>query len=150
PGAAVKAAKVPPDWGLVVAAQEPLTALPFCAGNYPQMVRDVHALLHGEEQPRSATPTRPVAADALLSWAETAARSDNWQQVVLAAGALRLARQFDRAAQVLLSRRDEVPEEWRAAWANEEAALAWHRGRRADAAALWQAQPESVPVLFNR
>ena len=46
--------------------------------------------------------------------------------------------------------RCKPPAEWRAAHANEEAALAWHRGRADEAAALWQKQSESVPVLFNR
>src|SRR5207244_10792645 len=64
-----------------------------------------------------------------------------------AAGALRRARQFDRAEEVL---RHKPADEWRAAWANEEAALAWHRGRAGDAAALWRDQPDSAPVLFNR
>ncbi len=34
--------------------------------------------------------------------------------------------------------------------ANEEAALAWHRGQTEEALAAWQAQKASVPVLFNR
>jgi tetratricopeptide (TPR) repeat protein len=43
-----------------------------------------------------------------------------------------------------------VPAAWRALRANEEAALAWHRGRAEEALALWQDQKASVPVLFNR
>src|SRR5437764_1284808 len=43
-----------------------------------------------------------------------------------------------------------VPAEWTVAWANETAALQWHRGEREQAARSWQALPESVPVLFNR
>ena len=34
--------------------------------------------------------------------------------------------------------------------ANEEAALAWHRGQGEQALALWQTQKDNVPVLFNR
>ena len=55
--------------------------------------------------------------------------------------------EFDEAADLL---KGAPPAEWRAVHANEEAALAWHRGRADEAAALWQKQPESVPVLFNR
>ena len=44
----------------------------------------------------------------------------------------------------------DVPPEWRAAWANERAALAWHRGQTKEALSSWQAQEENVPVLFNR
>ena len=43
-----------------------------------------------------------------------------------------------------------MPAEWADAWANETAALLWHRGRKEEAARAWQALPESVPVLFNR
>ena len=43
-----------------------------------------------------------------------------------------------------------APADWKAAWANEEAALAWHRGRTQEAASLWQKQAPSIPVLFNR
>jgi hypothetical protein len=43
-----------------------------------------------------------------------------------------------------------VPPAWRAAWANEKAALAWQRGRFEEARSQWQALPDSVPVLFNR
>jgi hypothetical protein len=142
--------KVPPEWGTLVAAQEPLTALPFCAGNFPQLVRDVHTLMRGDLGAAAQPAGPPVAAEALLDWAERTARSDQWPQVLLAVGALRLARQFDRAAEVLKERRAEVPAEWKSAWTNEEAALLWHRGQRAEAAALWRSQPESVPVLFNR
>jgi len=34
--------------------------------------------------------------------------------------------------------------------ANEEAALAWHRGQAEAASKMWQAQEASIPVLFNR
>ena len=66
----------------------------------------------------------------------------------MAAGVLRVAGQFDAAADLLRGWRPSS--EWRAVHANEEAALAWHRGQAKEAAALWQNQPDSVPVLFNR
>ena len=149
PPAPAKAAKAPPEWALVVAAQDPVTALPFCAGHFPQMVRDVHALLRGDLQGPPATH-QPVAAEALTAWAEETVQKDAWPQVVLALGMLRLTRQFELAAEGFHVRGGEVPAEWRAAWANEEASLAWQQGQRREAAALWQAQPESMPVLFNR
>src|SRR5437868_2510011 len=40
---------LPGDWGTVVAGQEPAAAVAFCAGNYPQLVRDVHALLKAND-----------------------------------------------------------------------------------------------------
>src|SRR6516225_8460682 len=35
---------VPPEWPAVVAAHEPAVALAFCAGNFPQLVRNLHPL----------------------------------------------------------------------------------------------------------
>ena len=64
--------------------------------------------------------------------------------------ALRLAGEFERAAEFVRQHEDEVPAEWQAAWANETAALAWHRGDAEAALKLWSEQPDSVPVLFNR
>ena len=43
-----------------------------------------------------------------------------------------------------------VPAAWRDAWANEQAAVLWHRGRYTKARTHWQSQTASVPVLFNR
>jgi hypothetical protein len=68
----------------------------------------------------------------------------------VALGALRLAKQYDRAAGIIKDNQQAVSPEWRSAWANEEAALAWHSGRADEALKLWQQQEPSVPVLFNR
>jgi hypothetical protein len=82
----------------------------------------------------------------LLEWA-TATRG--YPQVLLAAGVLRLARHFETAENLLHST-SKIPASWQPVRANEEAALAWHCGRAEEALALWQAQKDSVPVLFNR
>src|SRR5947209_18221959 len=37
---------VPPDWATMVSSQEPAAALAFSFGNYPQLVRNLHALFH--------------------------------------------------------------------------------------------------------
>jgi tetratricopeptide (TPR) repeat protein len=66
---------------------------------------------------------------------------------LLAAGVLRLARRFEEADELLKSK---TPAAWKALRANEEAALAWHRGQAEEALASWQTQKASVPVLFNR
>jgi tetratricopeptide (TPR) repeat protein len=142
---APKAWPVPPDWPGLVAAQEPAVALAFCLGNYPQLVRNLHPLLSGEPAALRLPPGRPLSTEALADWAR---RQNDYPQVLLAAGVLRLARHFDEAADLL--HRAAAPGAWRAVKANEEAALAWHRGRAEEALALWQAQAPSVPVLFNR
>jgi tetratricopeptide (TPR) repeat protein len=149
PRADARACKVPAEWSSLVAAREPATALAFCVGNFPQLVRALHPLLHAANLPAlREAPGRPVPVPLLVEEA-SAAGEQRFPQVLVTLGALRLARQFDQAEALLERRRGRVPAEWGAAWANEEAALAWDRGR-AEAAALWQAQADSAPVLFNR
>ena len=135
---------VPPDWAGLVSQQEPAVALAFCLGNFPQLVRHLHVLLTSEPAALRAGPTQAGAAPELLEWADQAPAGP---QRLLAAGVLRLARQFDVATELL---QRPAPAEWQAVHANEAAALAWHRGRAEEAAALWGKQAESVPVLFNR
>ncbi len=143
--------QVPADWATIVATQESAAALAFCLGNFPQLVRNLQALLHANDlselRPNRA---RPVEAVALDDWASGVAQKRQYPQILLVAGVLRLAGQFDQAEELLQRLRAEVPEEWRAAWANEEAALAWHRGQPQKAVDLWNAQAASVPVNFNR
>ncbi len=141
---------VPPDWPALVAGHEPEIALPFCLGNFPQMVRHLPALLH---HPNLAAPrvaaARAVPVAGLEEWAACVTRSKDCPQSLLAAAVLRLARQFDAATRLLGGLKD-VPAAWQGTMANEQAALAWHRGDTDEAVASWQAQAESVPVHFNR
>ncbi len=142
---------IPPDWAGIVSAQEPVAALAFSLGNYPQLVRNLHALFRAEELsvllPRA---TRLSSVTSLADWAAAAARAQGYPQMLLTAGVLRLARQFDAAGELLHRQRAATPPDWQAAWANEEASLAWHHGDTQEALALWQKQAASVPVLFNR
>jgi hypothetical protein len=135
---------VPPDWPGLVGAQEPAVALAFCLGNFPQLVRNLHPLLSAEPPALRPGPTAPLAVPGLLEWA---GRTRAFPQALLAAGMLRLARQHDAAAGLLAA---DAPAAWQAARANEQAALAWHRGEAERALALWDSQSDSVPVLFNR
>jgi hypothetical protein len=132
-----------PDWPAVVAAQEPAVSVAFCLGNFPQLVRNLQPLLTGGLT-AFRVADRPLPCPALLEWA---ARAKEPQTRLLAAGALRVARQFDQASSLL---RQVTGAEWKALRANEEAALAWHRGQGEEALKMWQAQEPSVPVLFNR
>jgi hypothetical protein len=144
----------PPDWPSLVAVQEPAISLAFCAGNFPQLVRNVQPFLLAGDLSALCSQTRPGnkggrpinAPPALLQWASTKHR---YPQLLIAAGVLRLARRFEDASE-LLGSDGKVPAAWQALWANEEAALAWHRGNAEEALELWQAQKPSVPVLFNR
>ncbi|HTU90358.1 MAG TPA: hypothetical protein VMF69_09815 [Gemmataceae bacterium] len=152
--AALPDREVPPDWPVLVAAQEPAIALAFCIGNFPQLVRNLQPLLAGSDltalRPQAELGNekgRPVVlTPALLQWASEA---HGYPQILVATGILRLARRFDQAGELLKSK-GEAPAAWQALRANEEASLAWHRGNAEEALALWQAQKSSVPVLFNR
>ena len=142
---------VPPDWPTLVAAHEPEAALPFCLGNFPQMVRQLPVLLQAPDlAPRRATAVSPLCPPSLRHWASQAAQKPPFLQTLLAVGVLRLARYHDLATELFRQHRGRVPADHRRAWANEEAALAWSCGQFEQAAALWQSQAESVPILFNR
>jgi hypothetical protein len=151
PDAATRAWQAPPEWAQLVAAHEPAAALALSMGNFPQLVRNLHLLM---QQPvlSSLRPAggEPVATAGLLEWAAQVAHKGQYPQTLLAAGTLRLARHFDRAAELLRRLEPTAPAEWRAALANEKAALAWHRGAADEARELWQTLPVSTPVLFNR
>lgn len=140
----------PSFWGQLVALQEPAVALAFSAGNYPQLMRDWHVLLHHDRLadlcPAAGTPL-PIPLDGWIEPIMTAAR---FPDALLALGCLRLSRQFDAAMDLLKSLDGKTPRAWRAAWSNETAALAWHQGRHGDALDAWSKQDASVPVLFNR
>jgi hypothetical protein len=143
--------KAPPGWVQLVARCEPQVAVPFGVGNFPQMVRDFHRLLHRSD---ALKPTEPGPAlettPEFLEWVEKIAAAPKFPQALLVLGGLRLARQFERAERFVKEMDPHVPAEMRAAWDNEVAALLWHQGRRTEARAMWQSLPTSVPVRFNR
>jgi hypothetical protein len=142
--------RVPPDWPTLVAAHEPEVGLPFCLGNFPQMVRHLPALLQtSDANTQRASNGRSVPVSGVAEAGQAAVRAKDYSTALFAAAVLRLARQYDAAGR-LLSELKNVPATWRPVWANEEAALAWHRGESAVALASWKSQPDSVPVLFNR
>jgi hypothetical protein len=137
----------PPDWSSMVAEQEPAAAVPFCLGNYPQIVRLLAPLVSEPDlaKLRPMADTGPVSA-LVDDWAARVSKKGHAERL-LAAAVCRLARRFDRTAQLLA---EEPPAAWSGAWANERAALAWHSGRCDEAGAIWKSAPENVPVLFNR
>jgi hypothetical protein len=150
PEGQAKTWKAPPCWATLVAGHEPTVSLSFAVGNFPQLIRDLHPLLQATDltQFRPAN-TRPLTVPGLAEWATEVAQKRT-PQMVLAVGALRLAHWFDEAEKLLQEHDTGVPASWQPAWANEKAALAWQRGQGDEARRLWQSQPASVPVLFNR
>jgi hypothetical protein len=140
----------PGDWAGMVSSPIALFAVPFAAGNYPQLVRDLATLLktpnRAELQPKSAAAN---SAPGLEKWASQAIRRREFPAALMAIGTLRLS--GDPSAQAMLEElRPHVPARWTAAFANEEAALAWQTGNAHKACEMWSSQPDSVPVCFNR
>jgi tetratricopeptide (TPR) repeat protein len=143
--------QAPPQWSHVVAAHEPATALPFAVGNFPQLVRNFQALTNTADLATlRPTASRPVHAPTLVEWADKQAETAQFPRALMALGALRLAKQFEAADALIAVADANVPAEWKAAWANERAALAWQRGNYQEAMANWESQTPSTPVLFNR
>lgn len=143
--------QAPPQWSNLVAAHEPEVALAFCLGNFPQLMRHFHLLLHKANlQEMQPSGGRPVDSPALLDWANKARASKQFPQALAAVAALRLAKQFDAAQSLVKDLEGAVPAEWQAAWENEKAALLWHQGKTEAARAAWRTQKASLPVLFNR
>lgn len=143
--------EVPPDWAALVSGQDPVMGLAFCTGNFPQAVHNLHGLLQATDL-KDLRPgaVRPASAPVVVSWAEEVRRAFGFPATLVAIGVLRLAKQFALADEFLASDERKVPAGWRGAWANERAALAWHRGLADEAIRLWHSQAESIPVLFNR
>jgi len=148
---APKRRQAPPQWSHVVVNHESLVAVAFSVGNFPQLVRNFHAIL---TQPNLSqmrpSAGRQAAAGELNAWVETVAQKKQYPQMLIGLGALRLAQHFDAADAYVRAHDAEIPTEWRAAWENEKAALAWHSGRHDEARASWDKLEPTVPVLFNR
>src|SRR5262245_6097844 len=66
PGQETRSWQAPPQWAALVTAHEPVVAVPFCLGSYPQLMRNLQTLLHTAnlEELRPG-PARPAAAPAL-------------------------------------------------------------------------------------
>ncbi len=147
PKAPLPAMSAVADWRGLVAAQEPALDLAFCAGNFPQMVRNLTLLLRDQASGADTPRTRPFESTSLRNWAEQSLRKP-MPQALLAAGLLRLAQDYDGARRILQAM--TVPAEWQTTLRNEEAALLWHSGKREEVAAIWATLDDNLPALFNR
>jgi hypothetical protein len=151
PTASTRGWKAPPGWGALVAGHEPVLGVPLCAGNFPQLLRSFHMLLQAADLTAPAPhANRPTTASDLSSWVDAITARRQPPQMLLAVGVLRLAGQFEAAESLVQSHDAEIPAEWRSAWDNERAALAWHAGSADEALAWWQKLTPSTPALFNR
>ena len=142
------AGKPPAQWPELVAGLEPSAAVPFCLGNYPQLVRDFHVLAGATDLAALiGTPKLPGA----LPCHPPEAKSQPFAERLVYAGVLRLGGYLKDCGQLLAElAADASSGAWQPALANERAALAWHQGNTEEAANLWVEQEAIVPVLFNR
>lgn len=146
PSRSVRPPAAPPEWSALVAAHEPEVALPFSLGHYPQLVRHLPVVLQAVEagwQPGR----RALGPATLLEWGQAEVTRPGPLARLTAAAVLRLARQFEPAAEALSA---PVPREWETFRQNEQAALLWQQGQREEADRLWQSLSDSAPILFNR
>jgi hypothetical protein len=132
----------PSDWPQLVSHAPPALSVAFSLGNFPQMVRNVSLLLMSQPVSLREDLSPGAPRPALTAWAgrQTGAAR------LLAAGALRQARLFDEAAEIL---NHPVSEDLEPGRQNELAALLWHRGSRKEALAAWKKLEPSVAVAFN-
>lgn len=144
----------PPEWAGMVVRHSSLPALPFAAGNYPQRVRDLSALLQSKDlnnlRPQGEVTTDRPAAGSLRTWAAKQMQQGEIPARLAAIGILRSAQDYDLAAEYLQTLKKTARPEWQTAIGNEEAALLWQRGQTEAALALWNTLPETAVVLFNR
>ena len=141
----------PSGWAAIVVRQEAVPTQPFALASYPQLVRNLTALI----QTKDLTKLRPngegrAANPSVRSWAAKEVEKGAPIQALLAAAVLRASHDFEQAEIVLDGMRDKVPETFRHAFINEEAALRWQQGEADKALALWESLPESPATLFNR
>ena len=151
PQTGIESISAPPNWPTLVNAQEPAVAVAFCVGNYPQLVRNLY-LVMSQDDSEALRPAngRAVESEELDKWIEQVCDGENMPDLLFAVGALRLSKQMEKATELMDRCDDAIPDQWRSAWHNERAALAWHNGDAEKALSIWESQEDSTAVLFNR
>ena len=93
----------PSEWSQLILTPESAVAIAFAAGNFPQMVRDLPRLARAATQPTPPVESGAAAAvDGLDSWlSDCGRRADRLPDCSWRPASFRLARQFDRAEQIL-------------------------------------------------
>lgn len=138
--AAGSAGPTPPEWAALVGQPSAAFALPMASGHFPQRVKDLHPLLtkFNPAELRPVQPPDPLPGfGGLRAWVAKSGKTNP----LVAAGVARMLGDFGTAADLLagVSGAD-----------NEAAALLWQKGQCREAAAAWEAMPESPAALFNR
>jgi len=142
--------QAPPHWAQLVSGHESIVAIAFSVGNFPQLVRNFHQVLTQPSLSEIQPDAGRAAAVDLSAYIAEAGQTRKFPQMLVAVGALRLARQFGAAGDFIAAQDASIPAEWRNAWENEKAAVAWHAGRFEEARKIWDGLEPTAPVLFNR
>ncbi len=145
--------KPPVEWAGLLRGQEVGVALPFCLGNFPQMIRSLSPFWNDTDLThRRPSPVRSFPLEGTLERGQKALADGKPAEALLAAALLRTAQQFEQAGELLDSVGQKGPYTLKSLLLNEEAALAWHRGEHARAAELWAGHPrqDSPVIQFNR
>lgn len=141
------------EWHAIVRQQQSILALPLAVGNFPQLVQDLAPLFQGTKGLRSQPMLgRPLEVGDLTKWGEASLSQGKLAQAIFASAALRLAGHEAPSINLIYGIDAQAPPAWGGMLHNERAAHAWHFGRRADAAKLWDEHPlKSNPAIaFNR
>ena len=101
--------KVPANWPDLVAQCAPELALPFCLGNYPQLVRDLAPFV----EPADLTRLRPTVSRSprranMVQHSDLPKPPDNPIQILFSVASFRLTKEFDQAAELLRHYRDKI------------------------------------------
>jgi tetratricopeptide (TPR) repeat protein len=141
----------PAEWSGLVTDHPPAAALPCALGNYPQMVRDLRAIVQAKSLSSIRTgQSRVLPLSGLAARASELAGRQDYTALLVAAGMLRAASHFEDAEHLLRTNSKDFPESLQQLVANELAALAWQRGQIQEATRMWEAQKPSPAVWFNR
>ncbi len=138
----------PAEWVTLVQSRDSYPAVALAAGNYPQMLRDLPALLQVENlADLRGTPGPVHELPGLSAWAARTAKG-SFAGRLLAAGVLRMAGQLEPAGEYL---RDDagLAKMQRLTLQNERAALQWSRGECTGAVRLWQELADTPTGQFN-
>ena len=140
----------PPGWIALSAIRFPVVALPFACGHFPQMVRDLPALIRREPNRLADGLIDFTERNLLVNWIESAVAAGRYPESLVGFGLCRVMGDNALAERLATRIASQVPDEGRLAWQNEEAAFAWSQGKYEQANRIWASLPNRPPIVFNR
>ncbi len=144
----VSVSNTPTEWATFVWWHETAYAIPMAAGEYPQRLRELGALLSEKNLKALPTPRASALPAGMQRWIEKA-KMGSFDQMVMAAALLRSAGEYDRSHEFLdmAEAKDATKTE---VIANERATLHWFANERSEALALWSKLGSNPAAQFNQ